>query len=249
MGRGGVLAPILPVRAELLAGDLRALYLLWLLSVQVGEVPDDAVEPPVPASLNALTGSQTALVEFLRIDRDLVDVAAAGAPPVQEARVDVARWVAGLSGTERDALLVGLLEGTDPLLRAATLRRAGPGRCGRAGVRTAAELLDQAAAQRERREQAERDRRAARSAESARRAEVARRQRLAALAAEGDGAWARVAARIAEKKPSGYDVAVDLLVDLREVCDPVVFASRLEALRREHGRKVTFVERLGHAGL
>ena len=58
-----------------------------------------------------------------------------------------------------------------------------------------------------------------------------------------------VAARIEEKKPSGYDVAVDLLVDLREVCDPVVFASRLEALRREHGRKVTFVERLERAGL
>jgi hypothetical protein len=203
------------------------LYLLWLLSVQVGEVPDDAVEPPVPAALHALTGSQTAMVEFLRIDRDLVDVAAAGSPPVHEARVDVARWVAGLSGAERDALLVGLLEGNDPLLRAVTLRRAGPDRCGRAGVRTAAELLDQAAAQRERREQAERDRRAARAAESARRAEAARRQRLAALAAEGDGAWARVAARIAEKKPSGYDVAVDLLVDLREVCDPAVFASRL----------------------
>ena len=37
-GAEGVLASILPVRAELLAGDLRALYLLWLLSVQVGEV-------------------------------------------------------------------------------------------------------------------------------------------------------------------------------------------------------------------
>jgi hypothetical protein len=188
-------------------------------------------------------------VEFLRIDPELFDVAATGAPPAYEARVDVARWVAGQSGAERDALLVGLLEGTDPLLRAATLRRAGPDRCGRAGVRTAAGLLGQAAAQRERREQAERDRRAARAAEAARCAEVARRQRLAALAAEGDGAWARVAARIAEKKPSGYDVAVDLLVDLQEVCDPAVFASRMEALRREHGRKVTFVERLEHAGL
>lgn len=68
-----MLASILPVRAELLAGDVRALCLLWLLGVQIGEVPDDAVEPPVPASLDALTGSQTALVEFLRIDRDLVD--------------------------------------------------------------------------------------------------------------------------------------------------------------------------------
>jgi hypothetical protein len=47
----------------------------------------------------------------------------------------------------------------------------------------------------------------------------------------------------------GYDFAVDLLVDLREVCDPAVFASRVATLRREHGRKVAFVERLEHAGL
>ena len=51
------------------------------------------------------------------------------------------------------------------------------------------------------------------------------------------------------EKPSAYDVAVDLLVDLREVCDPVVFASRLVALRREHGRKVTFIQRLSNVGL
>ena len=135
------------------------------------------------------------------------------------------------------------------MLRAATLRRMRPGGRDGKGVRTAAELLDEAVARRERREQAERDRRAARSAENARRAEVARRERLAALAAEGDGAWARVAARIAEKKPSGYDVAVDLLVDLRDVTDPTEFAGRLDTLRREHGRKVTFLEKLGNAGL
>ncbi len=188
-------------------------------------------------------------MEFLRIDRDLVEVVAEGSPPGPDERVDVARWVTGLPAEERDALLVGLLQGDDPLLRAVTLRRAAPRRREMTGTRTAAELLDRAAARRERREQVERDRRAARAAQDARRAEVARRERLAGLAAEGDGAWARVAARIAEKKPSGYDVAVDLLVDLREVTDPAVFGRRLESLRREHGRKVTFVERLGHAGL
>jgi len=152
----------------------------------------------------------------------------------------------GRSGSERDALLVGLLKGDDPLQRAETLRRAGPDRLEGPGLRTAAEMLDRAAVQRERRERAERDRRAA---ESARRAEVARRERLAGLAADGDGAWARVAARMAEKKPSGYNVAVDLLVDLRDVTDPDEFTRRLESLRHEHGRKVTFVERRGHAGL
>lgn len=43
-GGEGVLASILPVRAELLAGDLRALYLLWLLRVQVGEVLDSEAD-------------------------------------------------------------------------------------------------------------------------------------------------------------------------------------------------------------
>ena len=247
-GGEGVLASILPVRAELLPGDLRALHLLWLLGVQLGEIPDDEVEPPVPAGLDALTGSQTALVEFLRIDRDIVEVAAAGSEQAREQPIDVAQWIAGLSGFERDALLVGLLEGKDPLLRAETLRRAGPSRHDKAGVRTAGQLLGQAAALRGRREQAERDHRAAGSAESARRAEIARRQRLAALAAEGDGAWARVAARIAEKKPSGYDVAVDLLVDLRDVRpDRVRVPAQVLAARA--WPQGTFVERLGHAGL
>lgn len=248
-GGEGVLASILPVRAELLAGDMRALYLLWLMSVQIGEIADDEVEPPVPAGLGSLTGSQSALAEFLRIDPDLIAVAADGARTASGERVDVEGWVSRLTGSERDALLVAWLEGKDPLLRAETLRRAGPDQVASVGARCAAELLDRAAAVRDDRVEAERAAQAARLAERTRQAELARQRRLAALVREGDGAWERVAARIAEKKPSGYDIAVDLLVDLRDVSDPDVFAARLSGLRREHGRKVTFVERLGHAGL
>lgn len=248
-GGEGALASILPVRAGLLAGDERALYLLWLVGVQAGDIEDDAIEPPVPVGLDTLTGSQSALVKFLRIDGDLVDVAAAGSPQPREQIDEVERWVAGLAEIERGALLVGLLRRDDPFLRGETLRRARPSRCERAGVRTAGQLLDTATTRREERERIERERRESRSTEQARRTEVARRERLAGLVAEGEAAWARVAARIAEKKPSGYDVAVDLLVDLREVSDPTDFASRLDRLRREHGRKVTFVERLAYAGL
>src|SRR5262249_45594953 len=42
----GRLAGLLPVRSELLAGDLRALYLGWLAGVAEGHVEDDQVEPP-----------------------------------------------------------------------------------------------------------------------------------------------------------------------------------------------------------
>src|SRR5262249_34201882 len=39
---------LLPVRDELMAGDLRALYLGWLVGVETGELDEEVVEPPVP---------------------------------------------------------------------------------------------------------------------------------------------------------------------------------------------------------
>ncbi len=45
----GHLASIVPVRAELAAGDTRLLYLAWLFCVQGRELDDDEVEPAVPA--------------------------------------------------------------------------------------------------------------------------------------------------------------------------------------------------------
>jgi hypothetical protein len=143
------------VRAELLAGDERALYLLWLLSVQVEEVDDDAAEPAVPERLDRLTGAQTALAEFLRIDSDLLEVAASGSSPTSAGRLpDVADWVERLHGPERDGLLVALIEGNDPHLQAETLRRVRSDTGERVGVRTAGQLRIAAAARRGDRERA-----------------------------------------------------------------------------------------------
>src|SRR6202030_484592 len=59
------LSVLTPIRAQLGRGDLRSLYLGWLLSVQAGEVEDDEIEPPVPAGLKDLDGSLARLVDFL----------------------------------------------------------------------------------------------------------------------------------------------------------------------------------------
>jgi len=53
----GLLASLISVRAELARGDLRALYLGWLLCAQSGDLDDDDVEPPVPAGLGQLSAS------------------------------------------------------------------------------------------------------------------------------------------------------------------------------------------------
>ena len=52
----GRLAAIAPTRAELVEGDLRPLYLAWLLVVQDRELDEDELEPPVPAGLRELSG-------------------------------------------------------------------------------------------------------------------------------------------------------------------------------------------------
>lgn len=248
-GGEGVLASILPVWAEIMAGDERALYLLWLLGVQTGEIHDGVVEPPVLAGLDALTGSQAALVEFLRIEGDLVVVAAAGSTPRRRSPVDIEGWVAGLAAAERDALLVELLRGDDPHLRVETLRRLRPTEVESAAGRTAEQLLDAATSRRDERERAAKVRREQAAVQCDRQAAQAQRERLTALAAQGEAAWDRVATRLGEKKPAGYDAAVELLVDLLEVTGKAEFARRVEALRDEHRRKPGLIGRLADAGL
>lgn len=58
----GWLASIIPVRADVAAGDLRALYLGWLLCAQTDQLEDEEVEPPVPANLTRLTASLRSLI-------------------------------------------------------------------------------------------------------------------------------------------------------------------------------------------
>lgn len=69
--------PLALVRADLLAGDLRPLYLLWLLSVQCGERRASAAEPPHPPGLERPAGSLWMFAEFLRLNADLLTVAGA----------------------------------------------------------------------------------------------------------------------------------------------------------------------------
>ena len=47
---GGQLAAMVQARSELAAGDLRLLYLAWLLALQSDEMDDEDTEPPVPAA-------------------------------------------------------------------------------------------------------------------------------------------------------------------------------------------------------
>jgi hypothetical protein len=112
----GILSSLLPLRAELARGDLRSLYIGWLLSAQIGELDQDMPEPPMPANLGTLSSALSSLVEFLRIDPDLLAAAAQNSPRTKSApanRKAMAAWVASLPAKEKNDMLVRLMEDED----------------------------------------------------------------------------------------------------------------------------------------
>jgi hypothetical protein len=71
----GWLSSMILLRADILNGDYRLLYLAWLFCVQLEEMEDDELEPPVPPNLADLNAPLKTFVDFMRIDTDLVAVA------------------------------------------------------------------------------------------------------------------------------------------------------------------------------
>jgi hypothetical protein len=91
------MASLMPLRSDLLRGDLRCLYLGWLRRAQDGGLEEDELEPPVPAGLQELSGSLDALIELLEINEDLVEVAAQASRPLAAgpSRKEVSAWIRG----------------------------------------------------------------------------------------------------------------------------------------------------------
>ena len=104
----GWMASLMPLRSDLLRGDLRCLYLGWLRSAQDGGLDEDELEPPVPTGLQELSGSLDALIEFLEINEDLVEVAAQASKPLAAgpSRKELSAWIRGLPEKDKNELLI-----------------------------------------------------------------------------------------------------------------------------------------------
>lgn len=92
-GADGWLGSLIPLRSELLAHDLRSLYLGWLAGTQHEEEEEDHEPVRVPAGMRSLSGTLRRLVDFLRIDRDVLKTAVKASPDLPAkttGRADVA---------------------------------------------------------------------------------------------------------------------------------------------------------------
>jgi hypothetical protein len=253
------LPELLPVREEIFAGDLRALYLGWLVGVQSGDLEDDDPVPPVPPGLANRTAALNKLAEFLRIDDDLLAAAAAasvGAAPAVPTAEELAAWVAALPGSEKEAMLLRVAEGGAPHLRGEIVQRVLRERGAVApapGGRTVGELRAAWEGRAEEERRREEKRKAEAAARRAGKEAEERARRLDALAARGEAAWGEVEKLVATKKPAEYDQAAARLTDLLALAErdgrPDEAAARIRRLREQHARKPSFLARLDKAGV
>jgi hypothetical protein len=261
------LAAIVGVRGEIAAGDLRALYLAWLTGYGVWERDEsdfddednDELEPPVPSGLRTLTAPQRALADFLRLDDDLLTIAGEASPPLGKDTANperLAAWVAKLPVAEKNRLLLRVAQDHAATVHMELLRRFRDDIAPPVTVeprRTVADLLDGAARIRAERQRREAARRAEERAQRETARALTRERRLDELTDDEEAAWARVHAMIATRKPAEYDSAVTLLTDLQSLAErddrPHEFTQRCAAIRQEHARKPTLIDRLNRANL
>ena len=219
----GWLSQLLPLREDLLGGDLRLLYLVWLkMAPELVEyvLDEDPIEPQIPANLSKLSQPLKAFVELVELDPELV-AAAAQASPEQQATSEapLEDLLSKLSEAERQKFLLKLVR-REPHVDLQLINRlkelAGKGKSTpqfTAGHRLLSELQSLADTVKSAQEDRERER--------------ARKQRvkeLEALASREAQTWKKVVDLIELKQAKPYDEATALLKDL---CDLAVHQGRL----------------------
>ena len=246
----GWLAALAPLRADVLSGDLRLFYLLWLTAVQDELVSDDDVEP-LPG-IGRLTGALEGFAEFFGIDPDLVQAAAErGADDAVMSKDELRQTLAAIPEREKIELLSRVAEG-DAHVAAELRSRFRKQRSAPAAQRTVGAMRGRAREIGKTRLRAQAERREAERRRQAEEAEKERRTRLKALKERGANVWREVEQEIERRNASGYDRAADLLSDLQALAidegSEDDFAHRLASIRARHEKKRKFIERLTRLG-
>lgn len=248
------LGSLIALRDELMEGDLRSLYIVWLAAQRMEAGYDDEDEddeseseisvPPVPSAFGNLTAAQQALAELLQVPEELLFAAARHSQGAMSSTGDdFAAWVNLLSPERRNEYLVRLASNEPGLSRLLVkeLRELGQGK-----TRTApptgeyvpyATLLTESKAvkaqlEREKREQEQ----------------MARRRHLQDIHDHQNDYWRQVEQAVGRGTGTGYDEAVRLLIELRDAANQFKETQEFQARFRiwvgSHLRRPAFIKRL-----
>ena len=244
------LGALIAIRDELMEGDLRALYITWLAGMRMlgsyDEEEDDEIiaVPAVPPALGTLTAAQQALAELWQVPQELLVAAARHSSAARSSPADnIVAWVELLPQARRTEYLVRLAQNEPGLSRLLVkeLRELGQGTMSATPTIgeqvTYATLLAEshvikAAWEREQQEQEA----------------LAHQQHMQYIHEHQDEYWQRVELAVSHASGPGYDEAVRLLSELREVSDHFQeaqqFQARFHTWVGPHLRRPAFVKRL-----
>lgn len=109
----GWLSRLLPLRDDLMAGDLRLLYLVWLRAAPAlagYDLDEDPIEPPLPPNLGQLSPPLKSFMEWVELDPDLVAAAAQASSRVKApTKSSLEDHLSALSAEEQQGFLLKLI--------------------------------------------------------------------------------------------------------------------------------------------
>ncbi len=249
---------LVPVREELMRGDIRSLYIGWLAAVSRDMVDIDELEPFMLDGLGKLTSAQCALAEFLEVDKDLLEGARMGTAdrhddnPTEQEMND---WLEKIPPNEVLALLKKLLEGhsleAERVLknRFSAWRRSKRNTETIVSQRTVGELLKYADEAKNIRLEQKKKKKAMIEAQRARENE----EYLASIAKDFSKAWNEIQKKVDKGSGAAYNEACRALVDLSEAYtlykNKILFSQDLKVFMNNNIRRRALVQRVVKVGL
>lgn len=244
------LGSLITIRDELLEGDVRSLYIVWVASQNMmgndEEEEDDEISnaPAVPPAFGTLTEAQQALAELLQVPEELLVAAAqhsnTAMPSIND---DFVAWVKSMPQDRRNDYLIRLAHNESGLSRLLVkeLRELGSGKTKAPTVTgehvTYATLLAESEGVKIRLEH-----------EQFEQEQLARQRHLQDAHAHQGDYWRQVDLAAVRGTGTGYDEATRLLVELREAADHFketpAFQARFRTWVKSHLRRPAFLKRL-----
>ena len=235
----GWLTSLLSLRNDILAGDFRSLYLIWLKTTiedvlqEWGDVDLESKEPEVPNNLNSLNGALSDFIDIFEIDKNTIVVASEKTKTDSLSGIEkYSDQIQKLTDDEKNNFLFRLLE-NEPLLNLKLENK----------LKTYIEKLDNGSKTQRTIGEITNSLKKLKEAEKYAKAKKKEEKRLAKfkkLENEELDLWKNVIILIDEKKTKSYDEAIKILQDIKELYiykkQVEKFYKRMEVIKQKYSR-------------
>ena len=250
----GLLSSLISLRDDILNGDYRALYLMWLKKAikvvkgDYGYINPSDLEPTVPPLLDKLNGALQDLVEIFEINKYYLAIAVENLTTENKKRLlDLKAGIDIMSEDEKRDYLLRLID-NEELLSLKLKKR----------IEALSDYKAVAIDSKKRRsigEIAARIKKIKKEAnlQKQKLQDEQRLKRLTELELHEAEYWSTVDSLVSQKKTNAYNEAIALLMNLKELAVHKnrfdEYCTKIEALKNENSRLSGFIERIANANL